>query len=201
VAVNGDVQVVLNNDNQLVTPSAVQFQSGGSVRVGQKAYQDRALQDDQNSFVQFKRRMGLQEGEYVPAARRKYNPEELAGELLKSLRGDAEGFLGHQIEAAVITVPAMFELVQAEATQRAANLQVSSTHPFCKNPLLLAWPTGMAGKSTMAFILFTISAVALSMRRLSGCVTGNFRCKGPTETIISAGPTWTRNWRRTLVKN
>lgn len=135
VAVDGDVQVVLNNDNQLVTPSAVQFQSGGSVRIGQKAYQDRALQDDQNSFTQFKRRMGLQEGEYVPAARRKYTPEELAGELLKSLRGDAEGFLGHQIESAVITVPAMFELVQAEATQRAAELAGIKHAPLLQEPI------------------------------------------------------------------
>lgn len=135
VAVDGAVEVVLNNDNQLVTPSAVQFQSGGSVRVGQKAYQDRTSLNDQNSFIQFKRRMGLQEGEYVPAARRKYTPEELAGELLKSLRGDAEGFLGHQISAAVITVPAMFELVQAEATQRAAELAGIKHAPLLQEPI------------------------------------------------------------------
>src|SRR5215210_6953417 len=78
VAVEGEVEVVRNNENSEITPSVVRFLPNRSVQIGRKAYEHHVLDEDGNSFSRFKRRMGMQESEFVPAAGKRFMPEELA---------------------------------------------------------------------------------------------------------------------------
>ena len=118
-----NTQIVKNNDDKDITPSAVYIKKSGEVSVGDRA--KNMLERDNlcdNAFVEFKRRMGS-DFEYVfPASGLRKRPEDLSAEVLKSLRGDVSQRLGEDVKAAVITIPAMFEQAQCAATKEAGRL-------------------------------------------------------------------------------
>ena len=118
-----NTQIVKNNDDKDITPSAVYIKKSGEIYTGDRA--KNALERDNlcdNAFVEFKRRMGS-DFEYVfPASGQRKRPEDLSAEILKSLRGDVSQRLGEDAKAAVITIPAMFEQAQCAATKKAGQL-------------------------------------------------------------------------------
>lgn len=116
-------QIIKNNDDKDITPSAVYVKKTGQIYTGDRA--KNALERDiscNEAFVEFKRRMGS-DFEYVfPASGLRKRPEELSAEILKSLRGDVAQRTGEDVRAAVITIPAMFEQAQCAATKEAGRL-------------------------------------------------------------------------------
>lgn len=116
-------EIIKNNVDADITPSAVYINRSGNLWVGQNAKSklaDERAEDD--VFIEFKRRMGTGFEYSFRASGRHMNPEELSAEVLKSLRSDVSQKKGENITAAVLTVPAAFELHQCEATKRAAEL-------------------------------------------------------------------------------
>ena len=135
VAHDGKVDVVRNAVDDQVTPSVVRYLKNGAVQVGRKSYEHHRLVGDGSTFARFKRGMGRQSDLGVTGSGHPVTPETLSAEVLKSLRSDAERFLGRPVDAAVVTVPAMFELVQCEATQRAAALAGISQTVLLQEPI------------------------------------------------------------------
>ena len=84
---------------------------------------------------------------------RRMRPEELSSEVLKSLRSDVEQRTGEVIEAAVITVPAAFELPQCEATRKAAELAGLMFSPLLQEPVAAALAYGFQTDSDRVFWL------------------------------------------------
>jgi molecular chaperone DnaK len=107
-------------------PSALWIDHRNRLYVGKPA-KERSEKDPDNTCVEFKLVMGT-------AGRRKtfeasgrsmepeQMPEQMSAEVLKSLRGDVAQRLEHDLQAAVITVPAAFELAACDATRQAAEL-------------------------------------------------------------------------------
>jgi len=95
-------------------PSAVAFRNG-RVLVGDKA-REYILKDPKNSFFAFKRKMGTEEKFHVPALDDFMTPVKLSAIVLKELKTfeTSESF-----NNAVITIPASFDTVQANATKQA----------------------------------------------------------------------------------
>ncbi len=137
----GNVVVLKNNDNEDRTPSVVRLDASGNVIVGRRAYA-RLEDDPENTKAEFKRLMGTRETLTFQRSRRAMTPEELSAEVLKSLKADAQNALGEEVKAAVITVPAMFELPQCEATQRAAKLAGIEHAPLLQEPIAAALAYG-----------------------------------------------------------
>ena len=135
VAHGGKVDVVRNAVDDQITSSVVRFLKNGAVQVGRKSYEHHRLVGDGSTFARFKRGMGRQSDLGVSGSGHPVTPETLSAEVLKSLRSDAERFLGRPVDAAVVTVPAMFELVQCEATQRAAALAGISQTVLLQEPI------------------------------------------------------------------
>jgi molecular chaperone DnaK len=132
----GQVDVIKNNDNQEITPSAVQLLQNGGVIVGRKAYEHHRNRGDADAAVGFKRQIGKRDQRYpFVAAGTEKGPEDLSAEVLKSLRADAEAWAGEPVRAAVITVPAAFDLAQCEATQRAAAQAGIEQAPLLQEPI------------------------------------------------------------------
>jgi molecular chaperone DnaK len=69
-------------------------------------------------------------------------PEELAAEVLKSLRKDIEDQLGFVPARAVISVPALFELPQSSATSEAARLAGFERVELLQEPIASALAAG-----------------------------------------------------------
>lgn len=139
MAAEADAIVVRNNLQREFTPSAVYVNRSGRILVGDGAKQ-RVEADAANACAEFKLQMGVRgQHKMFEASGRSMTPEELSAEVLKSLRGDVQRFSGEAISAAVITVPAAFELDQCDATRRAASLAGLEFAPLIQEPTAASW--------------------------------------------------------------
>jgi molecular chaperone DnaK len=125
------------DDGLLLTPSVVHIDAGGLAQVGRPALERRAS-DPANTATEFKRLMGTANLISFPASGRSLSPVELSAEILKHLLARARASEGDAIEAAVITVPAMFQLPQCEATRQAAELSGLKYAPLLQEPIAAA---------------------------------------------------------------
>ncbi len=147
----GRVAIIRNSFHDEATPSAVRIDPRGTVIVGKLAYNQRVA-DHKNTHLQFKRLMGSQQILTFQASNRKMSPEQLSAEVLKSLRQDAARELGEEIRAAVITVPALFEIPQCDATRRAADLAGIAISPLLQEPIAAALAYGFQAENLDGFL-------------------------------------------------
>jgi molecular chaperone HscC len=105
VAIWRDGQAVLipNSLGETLTPSAVSLDKKGTVYVG-RAARDRMVTHPHATATAFKRYMGTGRLTYLEG--RNFSPAELSAIVLRSLKADAETFLGETVNEAVITVTA-----------------------------------------------------------------------------------------------
>ncbi|MBN1191224.1 MAG: Hsp70 family protein [Dehalococcoidales bacterium] len=142
--------VFKNNDDMEYTPSAVWIDSKGRIYVGRNA-KDRLESDSANTYSEFKLQMGTSRVYRFAASERQMFPEELSAEVLKSLRNSVEKRTGEKVTAAVISVPAAFELPQCDATNKAAKLAGLSFSPLIQEPVAAALAYGFQSKSDRVF--------------------------------------------------
>lgn len=154
IAVLKDVSTVIikNNDDHDVTPSAVNYGKGGQVFVGTRA-RNTMIDKPQDAYIEFKRRMGTEFSYSFKASGLSKKPEELSAEVLRSLRADAARATGEEIQAAVITVPAAFELHQCDATRKAAEIAGLKGSPLLQEPVAAALAYGFQIDSEKAYWL------------------------------------------------
>ena len=118
--VKGEVEVFKNpmDTGNETLPSVVYYKKDKIV-VGNsaKAYLER---DSKNVFSTFKRKMGTTESFKVKSIDQIKTPTELSSEILKELKGFIHS--GEQVDAAVITIPASFDVIQSNATNEAGIL-------------------------------------------------------------------------------
>lgn len=145
-----EVEVIKNNEGFEYTPSAVWIDKGNRVIVGRRA-KERLEDDSENSACEFKLRMGTGEEWAFPRSGRRFTPAELSAEVLKSLKADVKQRTGEDIEAAVITVPAAFELPQCEATRKAAEMAGLSVAPLVQEPVAAALAYGFQSEKDKVF--------------------------------------------------
>src|SRR4051794_30998528 len=84
-----DTEVIKNNENVEITPSAVWMSKEERFFVGRRA-KERLEIDPDNAFAEFKLQMGS-DAEYVfKRSGRRVTPVELSAEVLKSLKADVK---------------------------------------------------------------------------------------------------------------
>ena len=144
---NGEVRVFKNYKREESTPSVVRIDENGTIRVGRKAF-EKLMSDSDNTVGEFKRWMGTQQVKEFILSKRILNSEDLSAEVLKDLKITAKKSLpeGTDIDCAVITVPCNFEIVQCEATQRAAKLAGIKYAPLIQEPIAASIAYGFLEK-------------------------------------------------------
>jgi molecular chaperone HscC len=110
---DGEARLIPNAHSDELTPSAVSIDQNGEVLVGLAA-RERLVSHPARSAAGFKRYMGT--NRRITLADREFRPEELSSLVLRSLKADAEAYLGQKVREAVITVPAYFNDTQRKAT-------------------------------------------------------------------------------------
>ena len=148
----GQMHVVKNGFRDEITPSAVRIDRKGSIIIGKLAFNQR-VDDRENTYTQFKRLMGSQQVLSFPSSGRQMKPEELSAEVLKSLRQDVLRENGEEISACVITIPALFEIPQCDATRRAAELAGITCSPLLQEPIAAALAYGFQAEGLDGFLL------------------------------------------------
>ncbi len=154
IAVLKDVstEIIKNNDDQDVTPSAVHYGKNGQLFVGTRA-KNAIIDKPKDAYVEFKRRMGTEFPYSFLASGLTKKPEELSAEVLKALRAYVTEKTKEEIQSAVITVPAAFELHQCDATRRAAELAGLKGSPLLQEPVAAALAYGFQVDAEKAYWL------------------------------------------------
>ena len=137
---DGHAVLIPNALGETLTPSAVSMGDGDSVLVG-RAARDRWLTQPETGAVAFKRHMGS--NRVLRLGKRAFRPEELSALVLKSLKADAEAFLGETVLEAVITVPAYFSDAQRTATRLAGELAGLTVRRLVNEPTAAALAYGL----------------------------------------------------------
>ena len=140
-------------------PSCVTVTRNGNINVGQKAYsqlgKDLQLAFTRegysiNTFVEFKRLMGTDEKILCTNLQRTFNPEKLSAEVLKELK---KFVLDDEVKSAIITVPAMFDNNQKDATKRAAKMAGFDYFELIQEPVAASIAYGLDAKLKNAYWL------------------------------------------------
>jgi Molecular chaperone len=147
-----EVEVFKNDDGMECTPSAVYMHKGGALFVGKRA-KSKLEEDPENAFGEFKLKMGQDEPYTFARNGQQMKAEDLSAEVLKSLRADVKQRVSEEIDAAVITVPAAFELPQCEATRRAAQQAGIVSSPLLQEPVAAALAYGFQSEADKIFWL------------------------------------------------
>ena len=146
------MEIIKNNADADITPSAVSIDKRGAVQVGQRA-KNRIIDAPDDAYVEFKRRMGSEHVYHFKSSGQSHRPEDLSAEVLKSLRADVQQRRGESVEACVITVPAAFELHQCAATRKAAQLAGFKESPLLQEPVAAALACGFQADKQKAYWL------------------------------------------------
>lgn len=137
---NGVAELIPNQLGHTLTPSAVSIDDKGEVITGLAARERMASHPDVTATA-FKRYMGTQRTTRL--GKRNFTPEELSALVLRSLKADAEAFLGEEVTEAVITVPAYFNDKQRKATHRAGELAGLKVERLVNEPTAAALAYGI----------------------------------------------------------
>jgi molecular chaperone DnaK len=147
--------LVRNAQGSPITPTVVRIDARGQATVGARAR--RHLDGDpDNTRTEFKRLMGTAQALEFPAAGVRRRPEELAAEVLRSLRADVREQLGFLPERAVVSVPALFELPQNAATSEAARLAGFDQVELLQEPVASAIAAGWSAGDEGAWLVYDL---------------------------------------------
>lgn len=150
---NGKAEIIPNRLGEHLTPSVVSVDSKGTVYVGRSA-KERAMLYPLESASVFKRSMGTQReyklGDWTLRA------EELSSLVLRSLKEDAEHYLGQTVTDAIISVPAYFNDLQRKATKRAGELAGLNVVRIINEPTAAAIAHGMTEEKDSCYLVFDL---------------------------------------------
>jgi molecular chaperone DnaK len=144
-----ETEVIKNNEGSEYTPSVVWADKNKRLIVGRPAY-ERLVSDPDNAFSEFKTQMGTSTEYLFARNEQRMKPEDMSCEVLKSLKANVLQRTGEDLQAAVITVPAAFELPQNNATKCAAQLAGITSAPLLQEPIAAAMAYGFQSETEKA---------------------------------------------------
>lgn len=139
------VELIPNGLGDLLTPSVVSLETNGEILVGAAA-RERLSTHPGLTAAAFKRYMGTPRR--ISLGAQTFRAEELASFVIRSLRADAEAYLGATVEEAVITVPAYFSDAQRRATRLAGELAGLKVERVLNEPTAAALAYGLSNADT-----------------------------------------------------
>lgn len=151
---NGQTELIPNALGHVLTPSAVSLDGADNFLVGLPA-RERVTTHAQHTATAFKRWMGTDKK--IRLGKRELRAEELSALVLKSLKADAESYLGEAVTEAVITVPAYFNEAQRKATKAAGELAGLKVERLLNEPTAAGLAYGLQERSDhTTFLVFDL---------------------------------------------
>src|SRR5512141_1226513 len=157
--------VIANDEGRRTTPSVVAFLKNGERKVGDPAKRQ-AITNPHNTIMSVKRFMGRRFDEVneemshwsykvakgdnntvrIAIDGRLYTPQEISAMILQKMKKTAEDYLGHEVNEAVVTVPAYFNDAQRQATKEAGEIAGLNVKRIINEPTAAALAYGMDKK-------------------------------------------------------
>lgn len=147
-------KIIPNRLGKHLTPSVVSIDENEQIYVGETAQERMYLYPNTSASV-FKRDMGSDKKYNLGG--KAFTAEELSSFILRSLKEDAEFYLGEEITEAVISVPAYFNDARRKATKRAGELAGLKVERIISEPTAAAIAYGLyqSNKDTR-FLVFDL---------------------------------------------
>lgn len=133
-------KIIPNRLGKNLTPSVVSIDENEQIYVGETAMERMLLHPTTSASV-FKRDMGTDKK--FNLGNKTFTAEELSSFILRSLKEDAEDFLGQEVTEAVISVPAYFNDARRKATKRAGELAGLKVERIISEPTAAAIAYGL----------------------------------------------------------
>jgi molecular chaperone DnaK len=162
-----EAKVIENAEGERTTPSIIAYSQDGETLVGSPAKRQ-AVTNPKNTLFAIKRLIGRRwedkevqrdidimpfklikadNGDaWVEAKDEKMAPPQISAEVLKKMKKTAEDYLGEEVTAAVITVPAYFNDSQRQATKDAGRIAGLDVKRIINEPTAAALAYGMDKK-------------------------------------------------------
>ena len=172
VNVDGKIEIIKKPGGVEYTPSVFGFDKSGNKIVGQKAY-DHLFKfnekgDAENFYAETKRVMGTAKSFNFTRAKGKMLPEEIAAEILKSLKEDLlRKYPDFDCTAAVITVPAAFSVLQSEATKKAGLLAGFKYVVLLQEPIAAAVSYGFMNAKNENWLIYDFGGGTFDLALIS----------------------------------
>jgi len=149
----GDPEIIVNSEGDRTTPSMVAFNDGERI-IGKPA-KNQAVQNPDETVQSIKRHMG-EEDYTVELEGEEYTPEQVSAMILQKIKRDAEEYLGHDIEKAVITVPAYFNDRQRQATKDAGEIAGFEVERIVNEPTAASMAYGLDDDSDQTVLVYDL---------------------------------------------
>lgn len=147
-------KIIPNRLGKRLTPSVVSMDEEEQIYVGDLAVERGLLYPGSTASV-FKRDMGS--GRRFQLLHKTFTAEELSSFVLRSLKEDAEIYLGEKVTEAVISVPAYFNDERRRATKRAGELAGLKVERIISEPTAAAIAYGLyQSQGHMRFLVFDL---------------------------------------------
>lgn len=147
-------KIIPNRLGKRLTPSVVSMDEEEQIYVGDSAVERNLLYPGTTASV-FKRDMGSQKK--FKLLHKTFTAEELSSFVLRSLKEDAEHYLGEEVTEAVISVPAYFNDARRRATKKAGELAGLKVERIISEPTAAAIAYGLYQSSKSArFLVFDL---------------------------------------------
>ncbi|MCA9346838.1 Hsp70 family protein, partial [Candidatus Saccharibacteria bacterium] len=174
IAINNgsNVEIIKNALQDEYTPSVFGVDKAGNKVVGRKAYdklyKSSSEEEFKNNRAEIKRLMGTGETVHFDRLGSDLTPEEVSAEILKSLKEDAtRKYPELQTTAAVITVPAYFSSLQAEATKRAGQIAGFSYVVLLQEPIAAAMAYGFDNAENQNWLVYDLGGGTFDVALIS----------------------------------
>ncbi len=135
----GQPKLIPNRIGEYLTPSVISVDENNQLYVGATAKERKMKYPDETVEV-FKRSMGT--GKVFEVGPRKMDAVSLSSVMLKTLKEDAEEYLGQSVTEAIISVPAYFNELQRKATKEAGELAGLTVKRIINEPTAAALAYG-----------------------------------------------------------
>lgn len=136
-------KLITNGTGSFLTPSVVGLSDQGDIIVGEAA-KHRLVTHPEKTVARFKRAMGTAKQHQL--GKTQYKAEDLSALVLRSLKADAEKYLGETVDRAIISVPAYFNDIQRKATYAAGKMAGLKVERLINEPTAAALAYGLSAK-------------------------------------------------------
>lgn len=168
----GQVEIVKNIFNDEYTPSVFGVDKSKNKVVGKRSYErlykDASEEEFSNNKAEIKRLMGTSDTVHFDRLGEDLSPEEISGEILKVLKEDVlRKYPGTPTIGAVITIPAYFSTLQAEATKRAGNIAGFKYVVLIQEPIAAAIAYGFMNSQNENWLVYDLGGGTFDVALIS----------------------------------